>query len=185
MTQDDRNRWDARYEAAEDQPADTENAPAAFIGLEHHFPVTGSALDVACGAGAGSVWLARRGLSVWGVDVSPVAVARSKRLADHHGEQDRCRFEVVDLDRGLPDGPPVDVILCHLFRGQNLVEPMLRRLAPGGVVAVAVLSEVGAEPGLFRAPPGELLAAFGHLQVLAQGEADGRAWIIARSPSKP
>jgi hypothetical protein len=85
----------------------------------------------------------------------------------------------------LPDGPLVDVLLCHLFRGQNLVEPMIERLALGGVLAVAVLSEVGAEPGLFRAPPGELVAAFGHLEVLDQDEADGRAWMVARLPRVP
>lgn len=182
MTQDDRHRWDARYEAAEDGLPDTDKPPAAFFGVERHFPTTGSALDVACGAGAGSVWLARRGLSVWGVDVSPVAIAHANELAVHHGVQESCRFEAVDLDLGLPEGPLVDVILCHLFRGQSLDEPMIRRLAPGGILAVAVLSEVGAEPGLFRVPPGELLGVFGHLDVLEHGEADGRAWIVARKP---
>lgn len=180
MTKDDRDRWDARYTEAEGPLANADNPPDAFRGAEHHFPITGTALDVACGPGGGSVWLARRGLTVWGVDVSSVAIERANQLADDHEVQAQCRFDVVDLDVGLPDGPPVDVLLCHLFRGQNLTEPMVERLTPGGVLAVAVLSEVGAEPGLFRAPPGELVAAFGHLEILDQDEADGRAWIIAR-----
>jgi hypothetical protein len=44
---------------------------------------------------------------------------------------------------------------------------------------VTVLSEVGDEPGRFRAGPGELLAAFGGLDVLAHTERDGEASLVA------
>ena len=53
-------------------------------------------------------------MEVWGVDVSPVAIDLAHRLAELSGVADRCRFEVVDLDDGLPDGPRVDLVLCHL-----------------------------------------------------------------------
>jgi hypothetical protein len=44
------------------------------------------------------------------------------------------------------------------------------------------LSEVGASAGRFRARPGELRDAFGHLETLDEGEADGMAWILVRRP---
>jgi hypothetical protein len=130
------------------------------------------------------VWLASCGLQVWGVDVSPVAIALAEELASVTGVADRCRFDVVDLDRGLPEGPPVDLLLCHLFRQPGLHEAMGERLAPGGLLAVAVQSEVGAGPGPFRAPAGELVVAFGHLEPLAEGEGEGVAWLIARHPAR-
>jgi hypothetical protein len=45
---------------------------------------------------------------------------------------------------------------------------------------VTVLSEVGEGPGPFRASAGELLAAFGALDVLHHVERDGEASIVAR-----
>jgi hypothetical protein len=43
-----------------------------------------------------------------------------------------------------------------------------------------VLSEVGAGPGTYRAPPGELIAAFAGLDLIDEGEGDGIAWLMAR-----
>jgi SAM-dependent methyltransferase len=44
----------------------------------------GSALDVACGEGRNAVWLAERGWEVTGVDFSPLALDRARRMADEH-----------------------------------------------------------------------------------------------------
>jgi hypothetical protein len=60
--------------------------------------------------------------------------------------------------------------------GQAIVD----RLKPGGLLATAVLSEVGAEPGRFRARPGELREAFGSMEILVEGEGKGMAWLIGR-----
>jgi SAM-dependent methyltransferase len=149
------------------------------------FPSSGHALELACGQGGASVWLARRGLDVWGLDVSSVAIERARELAGRGDVGHRCRFDVVDLDAGLPPGPAADLVLCHLFRDVRLDVPIVQRLAPGGFLAIAVLSEVGAEPGPFRAQPGELVAAFGGLDVVAAGEGAGHAWLLARAPARP
>ena len=45
---------------------------------------------------------------------------------------------------------------------------------------VTVLSEVDEEPGPFRAAPGELIAAFGALDVLVHHEANGEASLVGR-----
>lgn len=60
--------------------------------------------------------------------------------------------------------------------------PGHRRTAGAGrLLAIAVLSEVGAGPGPFRPAPGELTAAFADLEPIAAGEADGQAWLLARA----
>jgi SAM-dependent methyltransferase len=121
-------------------------------------------------------------MDVFAVDVSPVAIDLARELASHSGVAERCRFEVFDLDQGLPESPQVDLVLCHLFRDPRLDQLMMDRLKPGGTVAIAVLSEVGVGPGPFRARQGELVEAFDAIEVLAAGEVDGLAWLVARRP---
>ena len=185
MTEEDRHRWDARYRDQGARPdTDAFGPPALFAPYADRFPTRGTALDLACGRGAASVWLACRGLEVLGVDVSPVAVGLARELAERAGVAARCRFEIADLDQGLPPGPPYDVIVCHMFRDSRLDGKIIERLAPRGILAIAARSEVGAEePGGFRAAPGELLASFGALRVIAYGEGGGRAWLLAEKAS--
>lgn len=179
MAEADRRRWDDRY-AGRGGPAVNSVAPPSVLARHVDvFPAAGHALDLACGQGHGAVWLALRGLDVWGLDVSPVAVGHARELAGRCGVADRCRFDVVDLDEGLPAGPRVEVILCHKFRDRRLDHAITERLAPGGLLAIAVLSEVGAAPGPFRAARGELLTAFESLDVIAAGEGAGYAWLLA------
>ncbi|HEY0229593.1 MAG TPA: class I SAM-dependent methyltransferase [Mycobacterium sp.] len=180
MTGEDRRRWDERYADKEPPQIDAVEPPTLFAAHADAFPTTGRALDLACGQGLGTVWLARRGMDVWGLDISAVAIAQARDLAQRSGVTDRCRFDVVDLDDGLPDGPPVDLVVCHKFRDRRLDHAILDRLAPGGLLAIVALSEVGAAPGPFRATPGELSAAFAALDHISSGEVQGHAWLLAR-----
>lgn len=181
MSEKDRIRWDAAY--TDGDPDAGPALPQVFRGHADLFPVAGSALEVACGTGRAAVWLARRGLHVWGLDVSGVAITRARKSAVRHGVAERCRFDVADLDGGLPAGPPVDVVLCHRFRDPGLYPALAARLQPGGLLAICVLSEVGASPGRFRAVPGELRTQFTGLRVIAEQEGDGEAWLLARAAS--
>lgn len=177
----DREHWDKRYEDFGVAPVTPPGVPPPeFAHVANKFPSRGHALELACGRGRGAVWLAGRGLSYCGVDVSAVAVDLARHLISEYDFSDRCRFEVADLDDGIPDGPAADVILCYWFHHPRLDEQILDRLAPGGLLAITVQSEVGVGPGEFRAPPGELREAFGQLEVLDEGEADGTAWLLGR-----
>lgn len=180
MSDDDRLRWDERYAGRGVAPLESVGPDPVFLPHQDAFPTTGCAVDVACGQGAGAVWLARRGLQVCGLDVSGVAVEQARELAERSGVADRCRFEVVDLDRGLPSGPAADVVYCARFRDRRLDGPMIDRLAAGGVLAVSALSRVGGAAGPFRAEPGELRTAFASLDLIAEGEGQGHAWLLAR-----
>ncbi len=49
-------------------------------------PLSGaSVLDVACGSGLTTAWLAQRGARVVGVDLSPASIERARELCDHAG----------------------------------------------------------------------------------------------------
>jgi SAM-dependent methyltransferase len=58
------------------------------------------ALEIGCGTGTNSLWLAQQGFEVTGVDLAPLAVERANERAEAAGVQ--ARFEVADVLQ-LPD----------------------------------------------------------------------------------
>lgn len=130
-----------------------------------------------------AVWLALRGLAVEAVDLSPVGLAHARALADRAGVD--VTWVEADLDDGLPVSGIYDVVVCQRFRDPALYPALVDALAPGGLLVITVLSEVGDTGGAFRAAPGELLAAFSHLDVLAHAEGGGEASLLACRPDVP
>lgn len=182
MSEAERRDWDRRYTEGGMAPLEESGPPPVFADRQHLIPTSGIALELACGRGRAAVWLADRGLDYQGVDISPVAIDLARTLVSHHGLAERCRFEAHDLERGLPDGPQVDLLFCYLFRDPSLDSAIVERIKPGGILATASLSEVGSEPGRFRAKPGELQKAYSRLEILAEAEGEGIAWLIGRRP---
>jgi 2-polyprenyl-3-methyl-5-hydroxy-6-metoxy-1,4-benzoquinol methylase len=189
VMQDDAVRWDDRYREA--GPIDARPPePLDRVDLEASIPTSGTAIDIACGLGAQSLWLAARGLRVIALDVSRVAIDRVRAAADAAGLTDHVDARVVDLDDGIPEGTPnADVIVCQRFRHPQLYPAIIEHLAPGGIAIVTVLSEVGLSevalsqpPGPFRAATGELVTAFDsdEIEILYASEAAGSATIMAR-----
>lgn len=77
-----RARWDQRY-AAKDlvwSAGPNETFAREVAGL-----APGCALDVGCGEGRNSLWLAEQGWQVTGIDFSAVAISKAQRLAEHRG----------------------------------------------------------------------------------------------------
>ncbi|HEC08235.1 MAG TPA: class I SAM-dependent methyltransferase [Acidimicrobiales bacterium] len=206
MSEDERNRWDRRW--AEREPSEP-RPPEAAKGNLDLLPVSGRALDVACGQGAQAVWLALRGLEVVAVDISPRALAAARALAERHGVADRVTFREHDLDTGPPPlahdldtGPPpenpdldtdppplahdLDLVVCQRFLHRGFLSELTDRLKPGGLAAVSVLSDVGAPASavgsVHRVRPGELAGLLAGLEILDSGEGDGVAWALARRP---
>ncbi|SDF11530.1 class I SAM-dependent methyltransferase [Pseudonocardia oroxyli] len=189
MSTADRERWDARHAAV---GLGTPMPPDGLRGRESLLPGAGRALDLACGRGAVAVWAAQRGLAVDAVDVSPAAVRSGRALAGAVGVRavevgetaapGEVRFAVADLDAWRPPEGVYALVVCQRFRDPALYPALAAALAPDGLLVVTVLSEVDDEPGRFRARPGELRTAFGHLDVLADEERNGEATLVARRP---
>ena len=174
----------------------------AESGLSDLIAYSGRAIDIACGLGAQTLWLATRGLHVMALDVSAQAVERVGAAAHVAGVADRVHAVASDLDGGLPTFPPasggpatsdladtsgVDVIVCQRFWAPHLYDPIVDRLTPSGIAVITVLSSVGAQrPGEFHAPAGELLTNFTseRTEVLWHREGHGEASIVfRRAPS--
>ena len=99
---DHASRWNARYrDAGDDYLFGIE--PNQFLARRAHLFREGhTALSVADGEGRNSVWLAEQGLKVTAVEISPIAVAKARKLAAGRGAQ--VNFMVADLL--APDWPP-------------------------------------------------------------------------------
>ena len=181
---DDARRWDERYAtvtAASPQPPEILERWPDLVTL---IPSSGRCVDVACGPGAVTLWLAGRGLDVTALDVSTRAIDLLRRTAAGCEPPLRVDARVVDLDDGLPnDLVDLDLVVCQRFRDRSLYPVMVERLRPGGMALVSVLSEVGARrPGPFHAPPGELHTSFSGpaCTIVRESEADGVAHVVVR-----
>jgi 2-polyprenyl-6-hydroxyphenyl methylase / 3-demethylubiquinone-9 3-methyltransferase len=91
-------------------------------------------LDVGCGAGFLANDLARKGLSVTGVDLSPESV----KVAAAHDETNSVRYEVADAARLPYPDQSFDVVtamdfLEHVEDPAAIIKEMGRVLKPGGL----------------------------------------------------
>ena len=102
---DHEERWNARYrDAGDDYLFGIE--PNQFLARRAHLFEQGhSALSVADGEGRNSVWLAEQGLQVSAVEISPIAVAKARKLAAGSGVE--VNFIVADLLAA--DWPPASL----------------------------------------------------------------------------
>jgi SAM-dependent methyltransferase len=182
MSEDDRSRWDRRWAEQRDLPR---SVPSWVAELESELPRAGRGIDVAAGSGRMAVYLARRGLEVTAVDISPVGLALCREAARDEGLT--LKTMVRDLERdGLPTddaGGGWNVIACFHYRQPDLFRGMERALAPGGVVVAEVetvraLERQPQRPGArWLAEPNELLRACEGLEIVYYRE----GWIGERS----
>jgi SAM-dependent methyltransferase len=182
---DDGRRWNERYAGRQPPEPRAPDAVQHWSDLVSLLPTSGRCVDVACGSGATSLWLARRGLHVTALDLSDVALGLLTAAASASGLSARIETRTVDLDHGLPDDlSELDLIVCQRFRDPTLYGAMVDRLRHDGLAIVTVLSSVGVDdPGAFHADPGELTGAFGadeRCDIVHDVEADGVAHIVVR-----
>lgn len=99
-------------------------------------------LDVGCGLGGSSLWLARhRGCSVLGITLSPVQAALATEQARKQGLTEQVSFEVRDANcLALPPGSfdALWIIECseHLEDKARFFAECARLLRPGGALAL-------------------------------------------------
>ena len=100
----------------------------------------GRALDVGCGEGADTVWLAGRGWQVTAVDISSVALGRAAGHAADAGLADRVTFRHADL-RTDPTGEGYDLVSAQFMHlppdeRRELYTRLAAAVAPGGTLLV-------------------------------------------------
>ncbi|MBS4095747.1 MAG: class I SAM-dependent methyltransferase [Sulfuricella sp.] len=128
--------WNQRY-AVDEYVFGTE--PNAFLASQaSRFSPGQRVLAVADGEGRNGVWLARQGLDVLAVDVSPPAIAKAEKLAAQHGVT--LQTELADLLGWEWGENRFDVVVAIFIQfvgpaERTLIHQSMRRtLKPGGLL---------------------------------------------------
>lgn len=135
---DQRTAWEARYAESDRIWSGRVNAVLAELAADW---TPGAALDLGCGEGGDTVWLAGRGWQVTGVDLAANAVDRTRAAAARAGVADRVTAIQADLHDGIPSGD-WDLVSAQFLqsfvafdRGPAL-RAALAALRPGGRLLV-------------------------------------------------
>jgi SAM-dependent methyltransferase len=162
MSQAERLKWDERYRTG----AYTDRKhPTALLAEWVLQLARGRALDVACGAGRNSLYLAANGWRVDAVDISPVGLERARQNATAQG------LEVSWIQADLEDDPgavlpagPYDLIVLARYVNRAVYRPLVERLASGGMLIcdqhiVSSDDVIGPKNPAYRLQHNELLRA--------------------------
>jgi SAM-dependent methyltransferase len=170
----------------------TDRAASWLTQHDRLLPVSGDALDVACGGGRHALWLAARGLAVRAVDRNAEAIAALDGVARQRHLPVRTR--VLDLESGTPDigVDAFDLIVVIHYLHRPLFPALIAALRPRGLLIYETFTRAQAARGKptnpdFLLEPGELVRLVAPLEVIAQREGafDGRdvASVVARAPA--
>jgi tellurite methyltransferase len=169
---DTRERWNQRY--AGELVTPFPDAPAGWL-VEHRDllearPAAGRALDVACGDGRNSRFLAELGYEVDALDISDVVIDRLGAAAIARKLTISPRVADLERDADLPAGR-YDVVLNFNYLQRSLFDGLARALRPGGLLLFetfcrAHIDELGNDMRPeFVLGDNELLRAFPDLHV--------------------
>lgn len=87
-------------------------------------------LDVGCGTGRMTFWLAARARQVVGVDRDPAAIKEARRVAEE-GRVGNVEFVEADVEREEYARFAPDIVTAHLCASDAIIERAGRALSPG------------------------------------------------------
>ena len=162
--------WNARWRDKSGELA----APDPWLVKVLPLLPVGATLDVACGRGRNSLFLAEQGHHVTAVDSSEEGLAQLSDTAQERG----LTIETLSVDlEAAPALPPLafDLVIDFFYLHRPLFPALTASLRPGGILVVRTFSSAGNFPGRPRHPefvlgPGELPAIFKGWDILLHEE---------------
>ena len=167
-----RNKWNARH--LESKGLELDPTSPWLKRHEHRIrEAAGSsdarALDVACGRGRHSFYLAELGFAVDAWDISEVAVAELSETAGQRGLA--IHAKAVDLTLDRPPAGQYDVVVVTRYLDRELFPALEQSLKPGGLLLyetfVADPNRKSSMNPHFLLEPGELPTLVPNLNVLS------------------
>jgi len=160
MAIDDKRKWNKRYinNPIPDTPIDLISKYAELARI-------GKALDVACGMGRHSKYLASKGYCVDALDISSIAIESLQQTENIYASE-------VDFDTYSLKKDHYDLIVCSYFLKRELFPQMMHALTKKGVLIYETFvyhpdNEQAPSDKSFLLEDGELESAFKHnLEIL-------------------
>jgi SAM-dependent methyltransferase len=106
-----RRYWEGRWRNLDARPKWLEGGPRAQVRAAREsgwLPPSASIVDVGCGVGRTTAWLASLGHRVLGIDVAAAAIEQARQ--EHHGVPG-LTFQRADVTRPIKSAGPHDVVL--------------------------------------------------------------------------
>lgn len=126
----------------------------------------GETLDVACGRGRNSLYLAERGHRVTAVDHSKEGLLQLRAAAEERGLAITTQRLDLEAAPALPH-TAFDLVIDFFYLHRPLFPVLMACLRPGGTLVVRTFSSAGNFPGQPRHP--EFVLAPGELPTIFQG----------------
>lgn len=172
-SRDAKTLWDRKY--SKNSYVYGKNPEKFLVENYQYIPQGAKVLDVGIGEGRHAVFLAQKGFKVTGIDISSVALRKSKKLAKEYG----VRFTTVRGDittHNFKDGE-FDAIVNFYYVDRELRKRLIKMLKPGGVLIFEAytfnqkkLEEYKRYNDDYLLQPGELLDYFPSLKILKYEE---------------
>ena len=140
--------------------------------------VPGKALDVACGTGRNTIFLAAQGWRVTAVDGAPAAIEILKERARERGLDIQTRLADLESDEFRIEPDAWDLVLKCYYLQRSLIPAIKDGVRPGGIAIVIVhLIRPGDEISYKHAAPAELRHFFEDWEILHyfEGQPDDAA----------
>ncbi|MCF6178264.1 MAG: methyltransferase domain-containing protein [Geopsychrobacter sp.] len=179
--------WEERWKHKKSEPM-----PAAdpWLVRQRHLFNAGQAIDLACGRGRNSLFIAKAGYRVQAIDNAPSALEMLNKTAS----QQNLPIETLqyNLEKGFPSQcPEAHLLLCFYYLQRKLFPAIKERILSGGLFIGRSFCQLekSATPSEIIFEPGELAELFVDWEILAyeEGEEPSKrggtlAGIVARKP---
>lgn len=172
MSIKDKLKWNEKYKQRLNKD-NTENGtaqPNQRLTLFHKYFQGNKALDLACGLGTNSIYLAQLGYQVTAIDVSDVAIQHVNKLALVSGLT--VEGKVLDLETSNLPPAEFDLVLNTFYLQRNLFLPMKEALKPYGYLFIEtyfLAEENDPNPGMreeYKLKSQELLQVYKELKII-------------------
>ena len=171
LAKTDRERWDRKYAAGNPNAAFTPDP--LLVEYAHLLDGRGWAMDVACGVGQNSLFLARLGYQVVAIDASYTGLHYCRDALV--GSDLHVHLVAADLDRFCLASDKFALVIVFRFLDRRLIAELKRAVVPGGLIVYQTfnVNRLRATPEMTRSyllESGELARMFSDFDTIATND---------------
>jgi SAM-dependent methyltransferase len=135
----DREHWNKKYREAPEAWLEPDPfLPRVFSEYIRPLLASGSALDLAGGAGRHAIWLAKQGWEATLIDISETGVEQARRNAGALASQ--IHFVVDDLTGFAASQTQFEVVMAFFYLERKIFPEIVKAIRPGGLLVYKTLT---------------------------------------------